>query len=67
MQFTVHAHTWMGQILWSAQVSYADEEYLVGAWGCSGNYEAVDAPTAPEELWFLMDQIQRALEDVTRR
>lgn len=66
MQYQVRAYEAMGMMTWTVVanpgVPYEDTWVHVA----SGHYEAPDAPTTEDDIWYGLGQVVLALEDLAR-
>lgn len=67
MRIRVEAWTAFGYVHWAAVLQPETDPERTETLRISGSYEEADAPTYEDELWYLADQLQRALEVVSVR
>lgn len=67
MDISIRAWSAMGYMNWTAQVVDDTAEGSPVVARFAGHYEMADAPLYEDEIWYLADQVQDALEDLSVR
>lgn len=62
MRIRVEAWSAFGHMQWAAVIAAESPHDTDEVVRLSGSYEEVDAPTYDDELWYLAEQLQSALE-----